>query len=178
MSSVPAKGANTHARERGEHACASDPAYLRSATRSRLPRLLILSVFEWSSACHCQNGLFSGCQGSSLDPRDSCNEHKMRPFDSTQEADFRVRRPSRTVRINAGTALRIVCTWVHRLLGRAMAQVVNHRPITAEARVRARLNPCGICGGQSGTGTGFSPSSSVFPCQYIFPPNSYQLGNP
>jgi hypothetical protein len=49
---------------------------------------------------------------------------------------------------------------------RAMAQVVSRRPLTAEARVRARVNPCGICGGQSGTGTGFSPSSSFFPCQY------------
>jgi hypothetical protein len=53
--------------------------------------------------------------------------------------------------------------------GRAMAQVVSRRPLTAEARARARVNPCGIFGGQSGPGTGFSPSSSVFPCQYIIP---------
>jgi hypothetical protein len=51
-------------------------------------------------------------------------------------------------------------------LGRAISQVVSSRPLTAEARVRARVNPCGICGGQSGTGAGFSPSSSVFLCQY------------
>jgi hypothetical protein len=36
-----------------------------------------------------------------------------------------------------------------------MAQAVSCRPLTAEARVRARVNPCGICGGQSGSGEGF-----------------------
>jgi hypothetical protein len=47
-----------------------------------------------------------------------------------------------------------------------MAQAVNRWPLTAEARARARFNPCGICGGQSDTGAGFSPISSVFPGQY------------
>ena len=41
--------------------------------------------------------------------------------------------------------------------GRAMAQAVSRQPLTAEARVRSRVSPCGICGGQSGTGTGFPP---------------------
>jgi hypothetical protein len=44
-----------------------------------------------------------------------------------------------------------------------MAQVVSRRPLTAKTRV----NPCGICGRLSGTGTGFSPSSSVFRCHYL-----------
>jgi hypothetical protein len=47
-----------------------------------------------------------------------------------------------------------------------VAQAVSRRPLTAEARVRARVNLRGIFCGQSGTGTGFSPSSSVFSCQH------------
>jgi hypothetical protein len=52
------------------------------------------------------------------------------------------------------------------VMGHALAQVVSRRPLTAEALVHARVNPYKICGGQSGTGTGFSPSSSVFPSIY------------
>jgi hypothetical protein len=47
-----------------------------------------------------------------------------------------------------------------------MAQAVSRRPLTAEARVRGQVSPCGICGGQSGTGIDCSPRSSVSPYQY------------
>jgi hypothetical protein len=32
-------------------------------------------------------------------------------------------------------------------MGRDMAQAVSRRPLTAEARVRAWVDPCGTCGG-------------------------------
>jgi hypothetical protein len=55
-------------------------------------------------------------------------------------------------------------------IGRAMAQVVSRRPLTAEARVRSWVSSCGICGGKNGTGTGFCPSTSVFfPVNFIPP---------
>jgi hypothetical protein len=47
------------------------------------------------------------------------------------------------------------------MLGLAIAQAVSRRPLTAEARLRALISPCMICGRQSGPGMGFSPSSSV-----------------
>jgi hypothetical protein len=52
--------------------------------------------------------------------------------------------------------------------GRAMARAVSRRPLTAEARVRFWISPYGICGGQSGTGTGFPPLYFGFPLSISF----------
>jgi hypothetical protein len=49
---------------------------------------------------------------------------------------------------------------------RAIVQAVTGRPLTLEAWVRSQVSRCGIFGGQSGIGTGFSFSTSVFPCQF------------
>jgi len=49
------------------------------------------------------------------------------------------------------------------------AQAVSRRPLTAEAQVRFQVIPCAIYGGQSGTETGFSPSSYVSPVSIIPP---------
>ena len=47
-----------------------------------------------------------------------------------------------------------------------MSQAVSRRPLTAEERAQSQVSPCQICGGQSGSGTGFSSSTSVFPRQH------------
>jgi hypothetical protein len=49
--------------------------------------------------------------------------------------------------------------------GRAIAQMVSRWLPTEAARLRARLWPCGICGGQSGVGEDFSEYFN-FPCQF------------
>jgi hypothetical protein len=54
--------------------------------------------------------------------------------------------------------------------GRSMDQAVSRWPFTTEGRVRAQVSTCGICGGQSGTGTGFPPSSSVSLLLVTIPP--------
>jgi hypothetical protein len=61
-----------------------------------------------------------------------------------------------------------------------MAQVVTHRPLTADVQVRAQVSPCRICGGQSDTETGF-PLRSSFSSVDIIPLSSstliYRLGD-
>jgi len=50
-------------------------------------------------------------------------------------------------------------SWTHRLV-LPIAQAVSR------LGVRTNVSPCGILGGSSGTGTGFSASPSVFTSQY------------
>jgi hypothetical protein len=49
-----------------------------------------------------------------------------------------------------------ICTHV----GRALTQAVSRRLPTVAAQVPARVNSCGICGGQSDTGTGLTPRTA------------------
>jgi hypothetical protein len=48
----------------------------------------------------------------------------------------------------------------------ALARAVSRRAFTAEAQVRFQFSPCEIRGGQSDTGTRYTPSTSVFLRQY------------
>jgi len=54
--------------------------------------------------------------------------------------------------------------WVHSkrdvcetLLIRVMTQTVGRQSATVEVRERSQASPFGVCGGQNGTGLGFSP---------------------
>jgi hypothetical protein len=54
---------------------------------------------------------------------------------------------------------------LHGMYMTALLYLFLYRDKTVEAQVCTWVSPCGICGGQIGTGTGFSLSSLVFPCQ-------------
>jgi hypothetical protein len=56
-----------------------------------------------------------------------------------------------------------------------MTQAVSRRRLTAEARVRSRVRPCGICSRQSGTGTGFSPRVLGFSPVNFIPPVLHKM---
>jgi hypothetical protein len=48
-----------------------------------------------------------------------------------------------------------------------MGEAVSRRPSTAEIGFRFLASSCGICGGQSGTGTGFYQSTWFSPVNFI-----------
>ena len=54
------------------------------------------------------------------------------------------------------------CTALATVIPEKDAQVVSRQPFTAEDQLQTQSSPRGIYGGQSDTGIGFSPSSSVF----------------
>jgi hypothetical protein len=54
---------------------------------------------------------------------------------------------------------------MRKYTGCAVHQTVSQRTFTAKARARSQIRPCDIYDEQSGTGTGFSASTSVFLCQ-------------
>jgi len=55
-----------------------------------------------------------------------------------------------------------ICVFV----GRAVTHAAVPWPVTAGARFQCQSSPCEICGGQSGTGAGFSTSTSFVSCLY------------
>jgi hypothetical protein len=61
--------------------------------------------------------------------------------------------------------------------GRAIAQAVIRWLPTAAARVQTRVQACGICGGQSGSGAGFLRVLR-FPLPIFIPPISPQSPSP
>ena len=54
-------------------------------------------------------------------------------------------------------------------IGHAVTHAALPWPVTASARVQCHSSACEICGGQSGTGTGFLSSTSGFPVCIILP---------
>jgi hypothetical protein len=55
-------------------------------------------------------------------------------------------------------------------LGCAIAQEVGRWFLIEKSRIRSPVSPCGMFGEPSDSGTGFSPSSSIFSCRYHFAP--------
>ena len=93
----------------------------------------------------------------------SCDSHNKEPLFSCHHQPSGVCNEKQCVYWVAG-----IGSWYKIFMnsGIQMAQAVSRRPLTAETLVLSWVSPCEICGGQSGTATGFSPSTSVFPRQY------------
>jgi hypothetical protein len=68
--------------------------------------------------------------------------------------------------VSSFSNLGLTTSVLHPGRGHAIDQAVSCRTITADVLVQSQASPYGICGWQSDTGTGFSPNTSVSPCQY------------
>jgi hypothetical protein len=92
-------------------------------------------------------------------------QNKQRLFPYTTLTDWFYNREN--VCLQRGTGLVFKCNSDQPLFlnGRGMTQAAIRRVLIAEAQVRSHGIAREFCGGQS-IGTGFSPSTSVFPCQY------------
>jgi hypothetical protein len=61
----------------------------------------------------------------------------------------------------------IQCRLILLSYGRAIAQAICRRPLTADCRVRSQVVLFKVCGVQSGIETGISASNSIFPSQNL-----------
>jgi len=61
------------------------------------------------------------------------------------------------------------------LLISTTVQVRTRRNLATETQVQTYVTACGICEGQSGTETNFSPSTTGSPWQYLFSSGSYSF---
>ena len=48
----------------------------------------------------------------------------------------------------------------------AVSQAVIRRPLTEKTRVKSHVSPCEICGGHSGSGSGFTVTTAILPYDY------------
>jgi len=72
-----------------------------------------------------------------------------------------------TARYELNLNMQFVLIFVFK--SRVMAETFSLRSVASEAWVRSHILPCEICGGQSGTGAGFS-SSTFYSLVGVIPP--------
>jgi hypothetical protein len=61
----------------------------------------------------------------------------------------------------------LLCVGTWRFTGRDMVRTVSRQPLAVvQDRFQCQVSSWVICGGQSDSGTGFPPSTPIFPCQY------------
>ena len=96
-------------------------------------------------------------------------------FFTTQHSPFSLYNESRLWSLKGANWIFIMCSHFSLQTGRAKNQAVSCQLLISEARAQPSTSSCEITGGQNGTGKDFSPSTSVFPCQYHFTcaPNSF-----